>query len=294
MKKFGNVITAMITPFREDGTVDYEAASAVAKYLIAHGSDGILVGGTTGEGAVMTAEEKLKLYKLMADTYGDQVLVMGNVGTADTAASVAFAKEASKTGIDAVLAIVPYYVKPTQEGIYQHFKAIAEATDLPVVIYTVPGRTSSNIQPATLLRLVKACPNVAAVKEASGNWNQISEERRILPKDFMIYSGDDSFTLPILSIGGTGVISVASHVIGDELQEMVSAYKAGDVKKAARLHLHMYPMMKGLFFITSPEPVKKAVNLMGLPGGTFRLPMVEPNEKETEHIKELLKAYDLI
>lgn len=294
MKKFGHLITAMITPFRQDGSVDYEGAAVLARYLADHGSDGILVGGTTGEGATMSADEKLKLYETIVRTVGDRVLVMGNTGSVDTAASAAFTKQAEKTGIDAVLAIVPYYVKPTQEGLYRHFKAIADATELPVILYTVPGRTGSNIVPSTVKRLTEACPNIVGIKEASGSWDQVSEERRILPEDFMIYSGDDSFSFPILSIGGQGIISVASHVVGDELRSMVEACHAGDFHRAAQLHLHLFPMMKGLFFITSPIPVKKAVNLLGLPGGTFRLPMVEPNEEETAFITKLMKDYDLI
>lgn len=294
MKKFGHLITAMITPFHQDGSVDYEGAASLARYLTDHGSDGILVGATTGEGATMSAEEKLKLYETIVHAVGDRVLVVGNTGGVDTAASAAFTKQAEKTGIDAVLAIVPYYVKPTQEGIYRHFKTIAEATSLPVILYTVPGRTSSNIVPATVKRLAEACPNIVGIKEASGNWDQISEERRILPENFMIYSGDDSFSLPILALGGQGIISVASHVIGEELRSMVEACHAGDFRRAAKLHLHLYPMMKGLFFITSPIPVKTAVNLMGLPGGAFRLPMVEPSGEETAFIKKLMKEYHLI
>lgn len=299
MKNFGRVITAMITPFAEDGAVDYESAAALARHLIAHGSEGILVGGTTGEGAVLSEEEKLKLYDCMvkavgAKAEGQKVPVIGNVGEIDTAASIAFAKKVEKLGVDAVLAIVPYYVKPTQEGMFQHFKAIASAIHLPVILYNVPGRTSACIQPATIKRLVDACPNIVGIKDATGNWDQVTQEKMLLPEDFMVYSGDDSYTYPILTAGGVGIISVSSHIIGDDMLAMVDAYEKGDVKKAFELHKKTYPINKGLFFITSPIPVKTAVNLLGLPGGKFRLPMVEASESEKAHIIQMLKDYGLM
>lgn len=299
MLNLGRVITAMITPFTEDGAVDYEAAVALAKHLIEHGSEGILVGGTTGEGATMSAEEKLKLYSAVVDAVGSRaegkkVPVMGNVGGIDTIASIAFMKEAEKTGIDSVLAIVPFYVKPTQEGMFQHFKAIADATTLPVILYNVPGRTNVSIQPATVKRLVDACPNIAGIKDATGNWDQVTQEKILLPEDFLVYSGDDSYTYPIVSAGGAGVISVSSHIIGDDMLALVKAAQEGDYKKAFELHKKTYPINKGLFFITSPIPVKTAVNLLGLPGGKFRLPMVDANEAEKAHIIQMLKDYGLM
>lgn len=299
MLNLGRVITAMITPFTEDGAVDYEAAVALAKHLIEHGSEGILVGGTTGEGATMSAEEKLKLYSAVVDAVGSRaegkkVPVMGNVGGIDTLASIAFMKEAEKTGIDSVLAIVPFYVKPTQEGMFQHFKAIADATTLPVILYNVPGRTNVSIQPATVKRLVDACPNIAGIKDATGNWDQVTQEKILLPEDFLVYSGDDSYTYPIVSAGGAGVISVSSHIIGDDMLALVKAAQEGDYKKAFELHKKTYPINKGLFFITSPIPVKTAVNLLGLPGGKFRLPMVDANEAEKAHIIQMLKDYGLM
>lgn len=299
MKNFGRVITAMITPFAEDGSVDYEAAAKLALHLIDHGSEGILVGGTTGEGAVMSEEEKLKLYKLIVDTVGKnapgkKVPVMGNVGGIDTLASIAFGKKVIETGVDSILAIAPFYVKPTQEGMYQHFKAIADALPIPVVLYNVPGRTNVTIQPETVKRLTDVCPNIVGIKDATGNWDIVTKEAMLLPKDFMIYSGDDSFTYPILTAGGVGIISVSSHIIGDDMLALVDAYYKGDHEKAFELHKKTYPINKGLFFITSPIPVKTAVNLVGLPGGKFRLPMVDANEAELAHIKAMLKDYGLL
>lgn len=299
MKNFGRVITAMITPFAEDGSVDYEAAVKLAKHLIEHGSEGLLVGATTGEGATMSEDEKLKLYDIMvkevgAKASGRKVPVVANVGGIDTKASIAFGKKVQALGVDAILAIVPFYVKPTQEGMYQHFKAIASALDVPVILYNVPGRTNVSIQPATIKRIVDDCPNVVGVKDATGNWDQVTQEKLLLPDDFMIYSGDDAFTYPILTAGGTGVISVSSHIIGDDMLAMVDAWDKGDTKKAFELHKKTYPINKGLFFITSPIPVKTAVNLLGLPGGKFRLPMVEANAEEKAHIVAMLKEYGLL
>ncbi len=248
--KFGRVITAMITPFTEDGAVDYESAVALAKHLVAHGSEGILVGGTTGEGATMTAEEKLKLYKLIVDAVGrnaegKKVPVMGNIGSISTKDSIAFGQKAKETGIDSALVIVPFYVKPNQEGMYQHFTAIAKGVDLPLILYNVPGRTG----------------------------------------------GDDAFTLPVLLCGGVGIISVSGHVIGDDMLAMVDAFEKGDLEKARALHLKMYEINKGMFFTASPTPVKTATNLIGQPGGHFRLPMVEPTEKERETVRKMLENY---
>lgn len=294
--KFGRVITAMITPFKENGEVDYESAALLAKYLVNHGSEGILVGGTTGEGATLSEEERLRLYKLIVDTVGKnatgkKVPVMGNVGSISTKETIQFLKKAEKTGIDSALVIVPFYVKPTQEGMYQHFKSIALSTDIPIILYNVPGRVGVSIQPETIKRLTDICTNIVGVKDATGSWDQVTKERILLPKDFMIYSGDDAFTLPVLSAGGVGVISVASHVIGEDLLAMVEAFEKGDLALAQELHLKMYPIMKGMFFMASPIPVKTAVNLIGQPGGRFRLPMVEPTEEEKAKIRNLLESY---
>lgn len=299
MIQLGRVITAMITPFQDDGAVDYEAAVRLAKHLIEHGSEGILVGGTTGEGATMSEAEKLKLYSLIVDEVGKRapgkkVPIMGNAGGIDTAVSCAFAKKVQETGVDAILAIVPFYVKPTQEGMYRHFKAIAEAVDIPVVLYDVPGRTNTSIAPQTVKRLVDACPNIVGIKDATGNWDHVTQEKILLPDDFLIYSGDDSYTYPILAAGGAGVISVSAHIIGEDMLAMIDAFQKGDREKAFALHKKTYPINKGIFFITSPIPIKTAVNLLGLPGGHFRLPMVPANEEEVAHVKKMLQDYGLL
>lgn len=294
MNNFGRVITAMITPFDQEGNVNYGGVSELSKYLVDHGSEGILAGGTTGEGATLSEEEKIKLYKTVIESVGDKAYVIGNAGGIDTESVIRFIKKIENIGLDALLVIVPFYVKPTQEGMYRHFKKIADSTKLPIILYNVPGRTGANILPETVKRLTDVCENIVGIKDAVGNWEQTTKERILLPENFLIYSGDDSFTLSLISIGGAGVISVASHIIGDEMLELVKAAESGNLKEAAKIHLKYYRMMKELFFITNPIPVKTAINLMGLPGGTFRLPMVEASEKEENFVKDLLKFYGKI
>lgn len=274
MLTFPNVIVAMITPFHEDGSVNYEAAVDLATKYTAEGS-GILVGATTGEGAVMSEEEKLKLFKVTADALKGKTLVMGNVGTNNTRQSVEMAKKAEETGVDVILCIVPYYNKPNQDGCYAHFAAIAKATKLPIFIYNVPGRTGGHIDPQTVCKLAHDFPNIIGLKDASGDLDYAGYVTANAPQGFHLYSGDDNLTLPIVAVGGEGVISVAAHVIGKEMNEMIQAHKDGDVKKAAALHQKYLPFMKGVFCTVSPVPIKTMLNMLGFPAGPFRLPLVE-------------------
>ena len=289
MLQLGNVITAMITPFKADGTVDCNAFLTVGRHLIDNGSDGLLVAGTTGEGATLTVEEKLKLFRLAVENFGRETLVMANVGSNDTAATVAFAKEAAKTGADCLLVIVPYYNKPNQDGCYAHFAAVAKAVDLPIVIYNVPGRTGGKILPETVVRLAKDFPNIVGIKEASGSLEAASVIARDTHDGFYVYSGDDSLTLPIVAVGGTGVISVVSHIIGREMNAIVQAHKDGKVAEAAQLHRKYVDVMTGIFCTVSPTPIKTCCNMLGLPGGTFRLPMVEANDKVKKFLENMMK-----
>ena len=293
MKSFGRILTAMVTPFHEDGSVNYEAAAKLAEHLIQNGSDGLVVAGSTGEAATMNREEKLQLFKVIVDAVGKKAVVIAGTGSNDTLASVEMTKAAEKTGVHGVLIVGPYYNKPPQEGFYQHFKTIAQNTTLPVVIYNVPGRTASNISPATIIRLAEI-DNIVAVKEASGQLDQFAEIIHSTAPDFMVYSGDDSLTLPSLAIGSRGVISVAAHIVGNQMKQMVDAFFAGDMKTATKLHLVLLPVFKGLFFITNPIPVKTAVNLLGLNAGPFRLPLVSATEQEVLQIKEILKMVKAI
>ncbi|MBO8159399.1 4-hydroxy-tetrahydrodipicolinate synthase [Thermosyntropha sp.] len=287
------LMTAMITPYDENLEVNYTKAAELAKYLADNGSEGIVVSGTTGESPVLTTEEKLQLLKVVKGAVGDRIKVWLGTGSNNTRQSVILSQEAEKNGADGVMLVCPYYNKPTQEGLYQHFKTIAESVSIPVMLYNVPGRTSSNLLPETAARLA-AIENIVAIKEASGDLDQVSKLIRLLPERVLIYSGDDSLTLPIMSLGGYGVISIASHLVGNDIKEMIYAFVNGDVKKATKLHLYLFPMFKGLFVTTNPIPLKEALNIKGMQVGGFRLPLTEAGEKEKQFLQELLKEYKLI
>lgn len=293
MKSFGRVLTAMVTPFHLDQSVNYEAAAQLAKYLVANGSDGLVVAGSTGESATLNKEEKLKLFSVVLAAVGSRATVIAGTGSNDTAASVALTCEAEKLGVHGAMLVGPYYNKPPQEGFYQHFKAIAAETQLPLIVYNVPGRTGSNILPGTIARLAEIS-NIVAVKEASGNVEQVAEIVRSTPDDFMVYSGDDSLTLPILAVGGTGIISVCGHVIGTQMQRMIEAYFEGDMAKAQQINAQLLPFFRAMFITTNPIPIKTAVNLLGLNGGTFRLPLIPATAGELEQIKKAMIAIGAI
>ena len=286
---FGRILTAMVTPMTPSLEVDYEAAGVLAKYLINHGSDGIVVCGTTGESPTVTDDEKIKLFQTVKEAIGDQGYVIGIVGSNYTDGSIALAKRAEQTGIDGVMAVVPFYNKPSQEGLYQHFAAIAQATNLPVMLYNVPSRTSANLLPATVKRLAEI-PNIVALKEAAGSMDQVRDLKRLVPEEFVIYSGDDASTLPMLALGCSGIVSVAAHVIGDEMKKMVDAWYNGDVATATKWHHHLYPMFKGIFINTNPVPIKALVNIIGINVGGVRLPLVNATPEEEKFLKELLES----
>nr|WP_216367029.1 4-hydroxy-tetrahydrodipicolinate synthase [Geobacillus sp. MR] len=287
--QFGNIVTAMVTPFDRKGNLDLAKTTELVNYLLDNGTDALVVAGTTGESPTLTAEEKVALFRHVVNVVNGRVPVIAGTGTNDTRASIELTKRAEETGVDAVMLVAPYYNKPNQEGLYQHFKAIAESTSLPVMLYNVPGRTSVNLAPETVIRLA-AIPNIVAVKEAGGNLDAMAEIIEQTPDDFLLYSGDDSLTLPVLAIGGAGVVSVASHIIGNEMQQMIRAFQAGDHQKAAALHRKWVPLMKGLFAAPSPVPVKTALQLRGLDVGPVRLPLVPLTEQERSELSRLLSA----
>lgn len=289
MMSFGRILTAMVTPMNDALEVDYDESGRLAQYLVSHGSDGIVVCGTTGESPTVTDSEKIELFRVVKKALGTKASVIAGIGGNSTSASISLAREAETTGVDGLMAVVPYYNKPSQEGMYQHFKAIAEATSLPVILYNVPGRTSANLLPETVKRLSEI-PNIVALKEAAGSLDQVSELKRMLPAQFTIYSGDDSMTLPMLALGCDGVISVAAHFIGDQMKEMVNAWFAGDTVKATAWHLELYPMFKGIFLTTNPVPIKAIVNMMGLKAGGVRLPLVNATLEEIEQLKKLMET----
>lgn len=293
MKKFGNLITAMVTPFKDDLSVDYDQAAQLAVRLVESGSDGVVVCGTTGESPTLSFEEKVGLYQAVTEAIGGKAVVIAGTGSYDTGSSIKLTQAAEKVGVDGIMLVVPYYNKPPQEGLYQHFKEIAQKTELPVMLYNVPGRTSQNLLPDTIARLTEL-DNVVAVKEASGNMEQVAEIRRKTPENFAIYSGDDSLTLPIMSVGGVGVVSVASHLVGRRMKEMIKSFLSGDVREATRIHLELLPLFKVMFITTNPIPVKTAVNLSGFKAGGLRLPLVEPTNEQRNAIRECLRQVGLL
>lgn len=292
MADFGRVLTAMATPFDESGAVDFEQAASLAKHLVANGSDGIVVAGTTGESPTLSDEEKIRLVRTVKDAVAGRALVVAGTGTNDTRHSVHLTKDAQRAGADGILLVNPYYNRPSQDGLYAHFRTIAESTPLPCMLYNIPGRTGVNTAPETIARLAEM-PNITAVKEATGNLDQASEIRRLTKDDFQIYSGDDSLTLPMLAVGGAGVVSVASHLAGREIREMVQAYQQGDVRRAVQLHIRLFPLFRVLFITTNPVPLKAALNMSGIKVGKPRLPLVEATAKEKEQIGAVLKALAL-
>lgn len=285
---WGPVITAMATPFREDGAVDYDRAAELARRLVDSGSTGIVVAGTTGESPTLSDEEKLQLLRVVKEAVGGRAAVLAGTGTYDTAHSVHLSREAQRLGADGLLVVVPYYNRPTQEGLYRHFKTVAESTDLPVLMYNIPTRTGTNMLPETVARLSEV-RNVAGIKEASGSLDQVSEIRRRTPEHFLIYSGDDSLTLPYLSVGAVGIVSVASHLVGREIAEMIAHFQAGRVEEARRIHLRLFPLFRALFVAPNPVPLKAALEMAGFPVGKPRLPLVEATPKEREQIAAAMR-----
>lgn len=284
---FGSVLTAMVTPFDDNLEVNYPEAKRLAQYLVDNGSDGIVVAGTTGESPTLTKEEKIRLFAVVKEQVGGKAKVVAGTGSNNTKESVSLTKEADKLGLDGVMLVVPYYNKPCQEGLFSHFKEIATATSLPVMLYNVPTRTVTNLTPDTVAKLAEI-PNIVAIKEAAGSMDQVTELRRVVPEDFVIYSGDDSLTLPMLALGCQGVVSVASHIAGKEIQSMIKAFKAGDHTKAATIHQQLFPIFKSMFVTTNPVPVKAAVNLLGIKAGSVRLPLLNAKPEVVEAVRRSL------
>ena len=287
MVHFGRVSTAMVTPFDKKGHIDFAKTTQLVNYLIDNGTDSLVIAGTTGESPTLSKEEKLALFNHVVKVVNKRIPVIAGTGSNNTYVSIELTKKAEQLGVDAIMVVAPYYNKPNQEGLFQHFKAVAEATILPVMIYNIPGRSAVNIHPETVIRLSKI-ENIVAVKEASGDLNAMTHIIANTEEDFLLYSGDDSMTIPVLSIGGAGVVSVASHVIGNELQEMVKAFFEGDNKKAAKLHQQLLPIMQGLFAAPSPAPVKTAMQIKGFDVGSVRLPLVGLNEQERKTLISVL------
>lgn len=287
------LLTAMVTPYDDQLQVDYAKAAKLAEYLANNGTEGIVVSGTTGESPVLSDEEKLKLFAAVKGKLGKRIPVWAGTGSNDTKHSLELSKEAEKLGVDGVMLVCPYYNKPSQEGLYQHFKTIAGAVSLPVMLYNVPGRTSINLLPETVARLAEI-ENIVAIKEASGSMDQVSTLMTLLPEDMTVYSGDDSLTLPMMALGARGVVSIASHLVGNQILAMIEAFNQGEVKSAADLHKQLFPIFKGLFITTNPVPLKEALNQLGQNVGGLRLPLAEASPTEKTFIQELLINANLL
>ncbi|OES43564.1 4-hydroxy-tetrahydrodipicolinate synthase [Domibacillus iocasae] len=288
MISFGRLSTAMVTPFDSKGNIDFEKTTQLIEHLIQTGTDSLVVAGTTGESPTLTSEEKIALFQHTVKTVKGRIPVIAGTGSNNTRSSIELTKKAEAAGVDAIMLVAPYYNKPSQEGLFQHFKIIAESTKLPVMIYNIPGRTSILIEPKTTIRLANEVPNIMATKEASGSMDIITEIIANTEEDFLVYSGDDGLTLPILSIGGTGIISVASHVAGNEMKEMVNAFLSGDIQAAASIHQRLLPLFRGLFAAPNPVPVKTALQMKGLDVGGVRLPLIPLTEEERTILSTLL------
>ena len=288
----GRLLTAMVTPFAADGSVNYDTARRLALALLDSGSDGLVVAGTTGEAPTLTHDEKLRLFSEVKSAVGDRGAVIAGTGTYNTAESVELTREASNTGVDAVLAVTPYYNKPPQEGLYRHFRAIAEATSLPVIMYNIKSRTGVNMEADTTVRLSQI-ENVAGVKEASGDFEQIGRVISDARPGFRVWSGNDEDTLTILELGGYGVISVIAHLVGRQLRSMVDDAVAGRLEEAHATHERLLPLIEALFCVSNPIPVKYALGQLGFPAGGWRLPLCEPDAASAERIMAEVRRHQI-
>ena len=292
MTEIGRLITAMVTPFDEKGAVDYDQAKRLAKALLDSGSDGLVITGTTGEGPTLSAEEKIRLYAEVKEAIGSRGAVIAGTTDNDTAKSIELSAEAEAAGADALLLTVPAYNKPPQEGLYQHFKAIAESTSLPCVLYNVTSRTSLNMTDETTIRL-SHIDNIVGVKEAGSDLNQITRIIDGAGDGFRVWSGNDDETFSIMATGGYGVVSVLSHLVGSQIKQMMGYLLEGDVEKAAAEHRRLLPLFKVMFIVSNPIPLKYSLNHVGFNVGPMRLPLVPPDDKSAEKIRDVLSNYDI-
>jgi 4-hydroxy-tetrahydrodipicolinate synthase len=291
---FGRVITAMVTPFDTNGNVNYAVVEKLAEYLAANGSDSIVVCGTTGESPTLTWEEEYELFKVVKSAVNGKAKVIAGTGSNSTSEAIEATQHAAKLGLDGSLQVVPYYNKPPQSGLYHHYEAIAKSCpDLPILLYNVPSRTSQNLLPETVAKLAEIS-NIVAIKEASGNIDIASQIRATTPPEFTIYSGDDSLTLPLLAVGAKGVVSIASHLVGNRIQEMIQAFEAGQNQLATQIHIELFPLFKVLFCTTNPIPLKAALKMQGWELGAPRLPLTELPENLKQEVESIMQQTSLI
>lgn len=292
-KPFGSLLTAMITPFDNEGNIHKCEVKRIVDYLLEHGTDTLVVAGTTGESPTLSNEEKVMLFDLVKKHVGDRAKVVAGTGCNDTNKTLALSKAAEEVGVDGVMVVVPYYNKPPQEALFAHFSYIANHIHIPVMIYNVPGRTACNILPETVAKLAEI-KNIVAIKEASGQLDQVSKIVSLCNNKLAVYSGDDSLTLPILAVGGCGIVSVASHLVGKEIKKMISAFDNGQPHVATQLHCQMFELIKSLFMTTNPIPVKTAMELLGFDTGGFRMPLIAMDEQMLSKLRECMHRYHLI
>lgn len=290
MPSFGRVLTAMATPFTPDLALDLEGAQRLATHLVEHGSDGLVVAGTTGESPTLTHDETLALFSAVVEAVGDRANIVAGVGKNDTAATVQLAREATDRGVDGLLVVTPYYNKPSQRGLVEHFTTVATATSLPVLLYNIPGRTGREIDPATILRLAETVENIKGVKDAVGDLTKASWLSARKPEDFDILSGDDASTLPLLAVGGAGVVAVSSHLVGEDMARMIEHFPS-DPAAAREIHLRTLPLMTTLMTADpSPGPLKAALRMLGLPGGPVRPPLIDADPDVERAVGDALTA----
>jgi len=293
MIDFGNVVTALITPFDSDDSVNIDESIRLSKHLVANGTDTLLLTGTTGESPTLTHQEEYDLYQAYVDTFKGQVPIMVGTGSNSTRTAIEATQKAQSFGADATLQVVPYYNKPSQEGMIRHFKAIAENTDLPIMLYNIPGRTGVNMEPETIAELAEV-PSIVAIKEAAGSVEQVKKIKAVVPNDFQIYSGDDGLTVEFMKEGAVGVVSVASHIAGNQVQEMVAAFKSGDIQTADALSKTLMPLFDVLFITSNPSPVKVALDMVGFNVGTPRLPLIQATDYEVNQVRDVLTSLSLL
>ena len=286
-----NVITAMVTAFDSDEKVNYEKTVNLAKHLIKNGSDAIIAAGTTGESPTLTHEEELNLLKELKQSVGDKTMVIMGAGSNSTKTAVEMSQKMQDNGADAVLSVVPYYNKPSQDGMYEHFSNIAKSVDIPIILYNIPGRTGVNMQPQTVAKLASEFKNIKALKQSSPDMDYLSEVKQLVDKDFTLFCGDDSLILPMMSLGATGVISVASHLVGNKLQQMIKDFKNGNIDEALKIHLSLFPLFKKLFMAPNPVPVKEALSKMNLIENVLRRPLTKMNEAQLKEFYSVVEKY---
>ena len=294
MSKFTGSIVALVTPFKGNGGVDEAKLKELVAFQVKNGTNGIVPCGTTGESPTLTPDEHGRVIEVCVQASAKKVPIIAGTGSNSTAEAVDYTKHAAKVGADACLVVTPYYNKPTNKGLYLHFKAVAEAVNIPIILYNIASRTGKNIEPELMARLAQDCKNIIGVKEASGSLEQMSRVKELCPPEFLLLSGDDALTLPILAIGGVGVISVAANIVPRDIVALIDAFNKGDLKKAQSMHQKLLPLIQALFIETNPIPVKTACELVGLCSADLRLPMCPMEEENLKKLKQALKVYGLL